>query len=149
LITRRINPEKIYNGVNWSLLLMFSGLFIVVHALEKSGISLKFFELAKTFNLENKWSFSFAATILSNIVSNVPAVLLFKPIMNMFANPEKMWLLLAVISTFAGNLTLVGSVANLIVVEQAKPYVKLGFFEYLKVGIPLAIITIIIGTLLL
>ncbi|OGF50758.1 MAG: hypothetical protein A2231_02740 [Candidatus Firestonebacteria bacterium RIFOXYA2_FULL_40_8] len=149
LITRRVNPEKIYDGINWSLLLMFSGLFIVVHALEKSGASLKFFEIAQTFNLENKWSFSFAATILSNIVSNVPAVLLFKPIMSIFVNPEKMWVLLAMVSTFAGNLTIIGSVANLIVVEQAKPYVKLGFFEYLKVGIPLTIITIIAGVLLL
>ena len=67
----------------------------------------------------------------------------------MFASPEKMWLLLAMVSTFAGNLTIIGSVANLIVVEQAKPYVKIKFFEYLKVGVPLTLITILLGTLLL
>ena len=149
LITRRVNPEKIYDGINWSLLLMFAGLFIVVRALETSGLAVKFFDIAQDFNLGNKWSFTLAATLLSNLVSNVPAVLLFKPIMNMFASPEKMWLLLAMVSTFAGNLTIIGSVANLIVVEQAKPYVKIKFFEYLKVGVPLTLITILLGTLLL
>ena len=146
LITRRVNPEKIYDGINWSLLLMFAGLFIVVRALETSGLAVKFFDIAQDFNLGNKWSFTLAATLLSNLVSNVPAVLLFKPIMNMFASPEKMWLLLAMVSTFAGNLTIIGSVANLIVVEQAKPYVKIKFFEYLKVGVPLTLITILLGT---
>ena len=149
LITRRVNPEKIYSHINWSLIMMFCGLFVVIHATEKSGLSKIFFDWAMNFRIENVFIFSSVVAVLSNLVSNVPAVILFKPMMNNFTNPEKFWLLLAMASTFAGNFSIIGSVANLIVVEQSKPYVKIGFFEYLKVGIPLTIISIFIGLLLL
>jgi len=129
--------------------MMFCGLFVVIHATEKSGLSKIFFDWAMNFKIENVFIFSGVVAVLSNLVSNVPAVILFKPMMNNFTNPEKFWLLLAMASTFAGNFSIIGSVANLIVVEQSKPYIKIGFFEYLKVGIPLTIISIFIGLLLL
>ena len=81
-------------------------------------------------------------------VSNVPAVLLFKPLMAAMADShrEQAWLALAMSSTLAGNLTVLGSVANLIVVESARRSgTTLGFVEYLKVGVPLTILTTLIG----
>jgi Na+/H+ antiporter NhaD/arsenite permease-like protein len=150
LITRRIKPDKVYHYINWNLLMMFSGLFIVIHAVEKTGLSAMFFDLAMKLNMQNESVFCVVTTLISNLVSNVPAVILFKPMMSHFpGNPDKFWLLLAMSSTFAGNLTIIGSVANLIVVEQSKNHVRISFVEYLKVGIPLTILTLIIGIILL
>lgn len=87
--------------------------------------------------------------MLSNIVSNVPAVLIFKPLIPHLANPRQAWLVLAMSSTLAGNLTVLGSVANLIVVECARREVRIAFWEYFKVGAPLALATIAVGALLL
>lgn len=87
--------------------------------------------------------------ILSNMVSNVPAVLLPKPFVAHLSDPERGWLTLAMASTLAGNLTILGSIANLIVVERAKQAVKISFFEYLKAGVPLTILTIGLGILVL
>ena len=86
------------------------------------------------------------SAVLSNIVSNVPAVLLFKPVVEAMpeAVRETAWLALALSSTFAGNLTVLGSVANLIVVERArKEGVTIGFWDYCRVGIPLTLITLV------
>lgn len=81
----------------------------------------------------------------SNIVSNVPFILVVRDQMITLANPTLGWELLAVASTFAGNLTLLGSVANIIVAESARDVGGIGFFEYLKVGLPLAAITTLVG----
>ncbi len=86
------------------------------------------------------------SVLLSNLVSNVPAVLLFKPLMEVMPQREQAWLALAMSSTLAGNLTVLGSVANLIVVESARRSgTHLGFLEYLKVGVPLTILTTLAG----
>jgi Na+/H+ antiporter NhaD/arsenite permease-like protein len=82
-------------------------------------------------------------------VSNVPAVLVFKPFVEHLADPRKGWLALAMSSTLAGNLTLLGSVANLIVIQRARHEVRISFLEYLKTGVPLAVVTIAIGVLFL
>jgi Na+/H+ antiporter NhaD/arsenite permease-like protein len=87
---------------------------------------------------------------LSNLVSNVPAVLLFKPLVPKLAEPERAWLIVAMASTLAGNLTLLGSVANLIVAESARAAdVRIGFLEYCRVGIPLTLVTLLAGWLIL
>jgi Na+/H+ antiporter NhaD/arsenite permease-like protein len=84
--------------------------------------------------------------VLSNLVSNVPAVLLFEPLMSAISRKEQAWLALAMSSTLAGNLTVLGSVANLIVVENARRSgTELGFVEYLKVGVPLTVLTTLVG----
>jgi len=70
----------------------------------------------------------------SNLVSNVPMVLLAGPQIGGFADPRLAWVALGVATTVAGNLTLLGSVANLIVAEQARRHHELGFFEYLRFG---------------
>ena len=86
------------------------------------------------------------SVLLSNLVSNVPAVLLFKPLMEVMPQKELAWLALAMSSTLAGNLTVLGSVANLIVVENARRAgTELGFVEYLKVGVPLTVLTTLVG----
>jgi Na+/H+ antiporter NhaD/arsenite permease-like protein len=88
-------------------------------------------------------------TVLSNLVSNVPAVMLYVPLIETQSEPHRLWLLLAMSSTFAGNLTIIGSVANLIVLEATKDEVVINFLEYFKVGAPLTIITVLAGILIL
>ncbi len=86
------------------------------------------------------------SAILSNLVSNVPAVLALKPFVAGAADPQRAWLVVAMASTLAGNLTLIGSVANLIVAERARAAgVSISFWAYFKVGAPLTLITIAFG----
>ena len=120
LITRRIKPEKVYHEIDWSLLAMFAGLFIVVAGVEKTSLERDMFEFAARFRLDRVGVLSTFSALLSNIVSNVPAVLVFRPIVPRLADPSLGWLTLAMSSTLAGNLTVLGSVANLIVVQRAR-----------------------------
>ena len=83
------------------------------------------------------------------LILNVPAVLLFKPLIPHLANPEHAWLALAMASTLAGNLTVLGSVANLIVIQRSKGQAALSFWEYFKVGLPLTILSITAAVLFL
>jgi Na+/H+ antiporter NhaD/arsenite permease-like protein len=144
----RVRPDKVYRQVDWSLLVMFTGLFIVVHAFRVHvvaawGIDQWHWLLGRPVDL-----LSLASAGLSNLVSNVPAVLLMEPVLQAVppASRETAWLALAMSSTFAGNLTVLGSVANLIVVEQARREgVPVSFGEYCKVGVPLTILTLALG----
>lgn len=146
LITRRVKPERVFIEIDWSLLIFFSGLFIITHTLNEYFIS-KYFQLNKTiFSGNMVFDLSLVSAALSNLISNVPAVLLISRALLNINNASNLWLALAMSSTFAGNLTLLGSVANLIVAESAKRQgIKLGFWEYLKAGIPITIITMILG----
>ena len=84
--------------------------------------------------------------MLSNIVSNVPATLALKPFIPSLPDAHRAWLVVAMSSTLAGNFTLIGSVANLIVAEQARAAgAPIGFFAYFKVGLPLTLITLAFG----
>ncbi|HTU02513.1 MAG TPA: anion transporter [Candidatus Sulfotelmatobacter sp.] len=147
LITRRVNPEQVYREIDWSLLVLFVGLFIVIAGVDRSPWAHDLEALATRLQLEQVGVLSLFSAALSNLVSNVPAVLIFKPLVAHLANPSRAWLTLAMSSTLAGNLTLLGSVANLIVVERARPTVRIGFLEHLKVGAPLTILTIGVGAL--
>jgi Na+/H+ antiporter NhaD/arsenite permease-like protein len=146
LITRRIKPERVFIELDWSLLVFFSSLFIITHTLNEHFIS-KNFELVQiSFSGNLVFDISIVTALLSNVISNVPAVLLLSPVVSKLINPENIWLTLAMSSTFAGNLTLIGSVANLIVAESAKKRgIKLEFKEYLKAGVPITILTLILG----
>lgn len=146
LMLDRIRPEKVFRAVDWPLLIMFAGLFVVVHAFEANVA--RAWEMGRSLGSGASpiISVSILSAALSNLVSNVPAVLLFKPLMASIPDREQAWLALAASSTLAGNLTLLGSVANLIVVEGARRGgVRIGFAEYLKVGVPLTIITTALG----
>ena len=145
LITRRVKPEKVYRRIDWSLLVMFAGLFIVVAGIERTSLERDLIELAGRLHLENAFLLSGFSAVLSNLVSNAPAVLVFKPFIAHLADPARAWLTLAMSSTYAGNLTVVGSVANLIVIQQARHRVKIGFWEHFRVGLPLTVLTTLIG----
>ncbi|MEH2407842.1 anion transporter [Nostoc sp.] len=138
-ITRRIKPQRVLNKVDWDLLVIFSGLFIVTAGVEKLGILNLFSGLVHT-----PLSILGVTALLSNLVSNVPAVLLLQ---HLLPHPDtKTWLLLAAGSTLAGNLTLLGSVANLIVAEAvAKLGYQLSFWEHLRFGLPLTVLTLILA----
>jgi len=148
LLTRRVKPEKIYIEIDWPLLVMFVGLFIVVAGFEKTVITPDVVGAIGRMRLDDKLVLGAVTAVLSNLVSNVPAVLLLKPFVPTLADPQRAWLVIAMAATFAGNLTLVGSVANLIVAQRARSRgVELGFWAYFKVGAPLTLLTIAIGLL--
>ena len=149
LVTRRVKPERIYHEIDWSLLVLFIGLFIVVAGFEKTPVPADLFRAAQPYHLERISVLSATAAILSNIVSNVPAVLVFKPFVAQVGDPGRTWLTLAMSTTLAGNLTILGSVANLIVIQKARHAIKIGFWEYFRVGAPLAVLTIAVGVLVL
>lgn len=143
LVTRRVKPERIFEQVDWSLLVFFAGLFVVTGALGYTGLSDALFALVKPVAQAGVAPLAVVTVMLSNLVSNVPAVLLFRPLVPHFAHPTSVWLTLAMASTLAGNLTLLGSVANLIVAESARARgVNLSFGEYLKAGIPITLLTV-------
>lgn len=147
LLLDRVNPGKVYPHVDWGLLLMFAGLFVVVRTFEVHVLSTVGVE-EWAARADPVWALSGLSAVLSNIVSNVPAVLLFKPVVGAMppAAQETAWLALALSSTFAGNLTVLGSVANLIVVEQArKEGVAIGFWDYCRVGTPVTLLTLVLG----
>ena len=148
LLLDRVRVEKIYGMIDWRLLVMFVGLFIVVHAFEVHVI--RGFDLQTWTVITNSpvVLLSGLSVVLSNIVSNVPAVLLFKPLIEVIPDKQTAWLALAMSSTLAGNLTMLGSVANLIVVEGARrERIHLGFGEFLKIGVPITILTTLVGVL--
>jgi Na+/H+ antiporter NhaD/arsenite permease-like protein len=142
----RVRPAKIYRAVDWPLLIMFMGLFVVVRGFEVEVVRTWGLERMETLRDSPVVLVSLLSVGLSNLVSNVPAVLLFQPLMDVMHQKEAAWLALAMSSTLAGNLTILGSVANLIVVENARRAgTELGFVEYLKVGVPLTILTTLVG----
>jgi len=146
LITRRLKPRRVFLEMDWSLLVFFSGLFIVTGAIETTGLTERLFAIALPVAEKGVAALSGVAVVLSNLVSNVPAVLLFRPLVPAFPDPQRTWLTLAMATTLAGNLTLLGSVANLIVAETAKARgVHLTFGEYLKAGVPITLSSLAIG----
>lgn len=148
LITRRVEPEAVFREVDWSLLVFFSGLFIVTGALETLGLSEALFAQVQPLAQQGVVALTAIAVVLSNLISNVPAVLLFRPFVPQFPDPTQAWLTLAMATTLAGNLTLLGSVANLIVAESAlRQGVQLSFSEYLKAGIPITLLSLATGVL--
>lgn len=139
LVTRRLKPDRILRAVEWDLLLMFSGLFILTQSVEKLNLLQAF-----TAMVDSSLGLLTVTVVLSNLISNVPAVLLLQPLIPQ--NHPQGWLLLAAGSTLAGNLTLLGSVANLIVAEAAaKQGYRLNFWEHLRFGLPLTGLTLAIA----
>lgn len=148
LLLGRVKPERVYAEIDWGLLVLFTGLFLVVHAFQLHVVSLWGIDgwawvLHRPVDL-----LSLVSAALSNLVSNVPAVLLMEPVLKAVpgASRETAWLALALSSTLAGNLTVLGSVANLIVVANAqREGVAVSFWDYGKVGVPLTLLTLALG----
>jgi len=147
LVRRTRDPKDVYGDVDWSLLVLFLGLFLIIGGAEQVGITTQLLHAAERMNLQNSFVFAAMVTLLSNVVSNVPAVMLLKGLIPQFQDPHTMWLMLAMSSTLAGNLTITGSVANIIVVEKARTVTHISFLDYMKTGVPVTVATIVIGLL--
>ena len=147
LITGKHEPRLVYDEVDWGLLVFFVGLFLIVGGAENVGLTGRLLQLSELWNLQNSGVFTMVTAALSNFVSNVPAVMLLKSLVPQFAKPHQGWLMLAMASTLAGNLTITGSVANIIVVERAKPEAQITFGQYLRVGVPITLLTLASGWL--
>ncbi|HWA87411.1 MAG TPA: anion transporter [Opitutus sp.] len=146
LVSRGRDPERVFGEIDWGLLVFFAALFVVTGAIETSGLGRDLFAWMRPWADGGPAKLTAVSVVLSNLVSNVPAVMLFRPVVPTLAQPQTAWLTLAMATTLAGNLTLLGSVANLIVAEIARRRnVRLSFIEYLKAGTPIAVFTLLIG----
>jgi Na+/H+ antiporter NhaD/arsenite permease-like protein len=146
LLLYPMKPQRVYREIDWSLLLLFVGLFIVLAGAEKALLTPALREAVANAGLARVPVLTIIAAALSNLVSNVPAVLVLAPFLHGIADPDRAWLVLAMASTLAGNFTILGSVANLIVVEQARRHaVDIGFWAYFRIGAPLTLATLALG----
>ena len=151
MLLHRHDTTRLWQHIDGTLLLFFAGLFVVVEGLNQSGGTAAFFQQFPLVNLADGLGGVLRLSALflvgSNVVSNVPFILVVRPAMATLPDPRLGWELLAMASTFAGNLTLLGSVANIIVAETARDLGGIGFREHLRVGAPLALLTTLLGTL--
>ena len=148
LLMTRLKSERIYAEIDWSLLLMFVGLFIIVAGAQRALLTPDALAAAGRLRLDQLPTLSLVTAALSNLVSNVPAVLIMRPFIDALPNHDTAWLAVAMASTLAGNFTVIGSIANLIVVQKAASLgVSISFWDYFRVGAPLTIVTLAIGTL--
>ena len=148
LITRTRDPHLVYEEVDWGLLVFFVGLFLIVGGAENAGLTKHLLGFGERFNLQHLGVFTLVTAILSNLVSNVPAVMLLKSLVTQFFDTHSAWLILAMASTLAGNLTITGSVANIIVVERAqKAAAVITFLDYFRIGLPVTLLTLLFGWL--
>jgi Na+/H+ antiporter NhaD/arsenite permease-like protein len=146
LLTRRVKPEKVYRQIDWDLLVLFIGLFVVIAGVERVGLAAALFELLEPIGLQTVAGLTVVSALASNVISNVPAVMLISRYIPQLHDPASGWLTLAMSSTLAGNLTLLGSIANLIVLEGARrQQVEITFWQYLRVGCPVTLLTLLFG----
>jgi len=155
LAAARRDPKPALEKVEWELLLFFAALFIVMRGLERSGaVALVSAEGTRAIELGGRWTTAAAVSgvmvVLSNLISNVPAVMLWRNVVPKLPDPALVWQAMAMSATFAGNLLLVGSMANLIVAERAEARgVRVGYWEYARAGIPVTMATIAWGVVVL
>ncbi|HVW27791.1 MAG TPA: anion transporter [Polyangiaceae bacterium] len=147
LLSRATESKKLYEHVDWTLLALFVGLFIVVEGLDASGVSLDVRNALAVFRTDTVFGLTALTAVLSNVVSNVPAVMVLKSSVLALPHPHTAWLTLAMASTLSGNLTLPGSLATIIVVERAREHTSISFLDFLKVGAPSAIAAATFGAL--
>lgn len=147
LFSRAVNPKRLYVRVDWTLLALFVGLFVVVAGFEKAGLAEKFLSLLMPIHPDSVWGLTIISAILSNVASNLPAVMVLKSMIPQLPNVTSSWLTLAMASTLAGNLTLPGSLASIIVVERAKGHANVTFTDFLRVGVPSALLSLGAGAI--
>jgi len=144
------DPVKAFEKVEWSLLLFFGALFVVMRGARDLPLIASLTSAAGAqlhgAPMHDAVVTSAAMLALSNLVSNVPAVVLWLPVVPNVVAPSFIWLVMAMSSTFAGNLTLLGSMANLIVAERAEARgERMGFGDYFRVGLPVTVLTLAWG----
>jgi Na+/H+ antiporter NhaD/arsenite permease-like protein len=147
LCSRKMRSRNILELVDWHLITLFCALFVVIHGIGMHQIpqTIMGFLTLHGIDVRNLLMLTGISTVMSNLVSNVPATLL----LIQFLEPANhvQWYVLALSSTYAGNLILIGSIANLIVIEQARYFgIRISFKEHAKTGIPVTIITLLILT---
>src|SRR5712692_4204079 len=150
LVAQR-DPAYAIERVDWELLLFFGSLFVVMRGFEATGAVGWIDGRALAAVQEgHRWPAAGAASgvmvVLSNLISNVPAVLLWRNVVPHLPHAELLWRVVAMSATFAGNLLLIGSVANLIVLAKAEARgTRIGFGEYARVGVPVTLLTLAWG----
>ena len=153
MVLARRDTHEVLKLVDWHLLVFFAALFVVVEGLSDTGLPDAIYRhLQPMFGAHatpQAWNLSWFSVAGSNIFSNVPFVLVAGKWIQHFADPALMWKVLALATTFAGNLTIIGSVANMIVVESAREHLEIGFWDYTRFGIPITILTTVAGTCVL
>ena len=149
------DPAYAIDRVEWSLLLFFASLFVVMRGFEQTG-AVAWIDRHALGLVQDGSPWRAAAAVsgvmatLSNLISNVPAVILWRNTVPSLPDPRLLWRVLAMSSTFAGNLLLIGSMANLIVAERAEARgVRIGFGEYARVGVPVTLLTLVWGIVVL
>lgn len=148
MMSRKLHSHKMLGLVDWQLLVLFVGLFVVNHVLDKTGLTAQAVErlAALGVDLHQPGPLFVAAFLLSNVVSNVPAVMLLLPL----ATHESAGPLLALASTMAGNLLIVGSIANIIMVEAAaRRGIRIDWKRHARTGVPVTVATLAISWLYL
>lgn len=149
LLVRRRDPAPLFSGVTWTVLVFFAALFIVAAAFQRTGLAETALSATKPWIPEsrNTATASLAAilTLGCQVVSNVPFILLGEPFIRSQPDPTLAWTTTALATTLAGNLTLLGSVANIIVIETAKAEDEIGFVTYIKAGLPVTIASLVVG----
>jgi Na+/H+ antiporter NhaD/arsenite permease-like protein len=150
LIFGRVRPSEVIKNVDWVLLLFFASLFIVVEGAVKAGLMNTFIHShGLSGNLGGIIKMHGLSLFMSQIVSNVPYTVMMLPVLKPI-NSEILWLSLASASTLAGNATIIGAMANLIVIESAeKQGIKIKFFEFFKVGIVVTLLSFVISVAVL
>ena len=144
LTSRKLHSRQTLGLVDWQLLVLFGGLFVVNHAFAEAGLAARAFGwlAAHGLDISGPLALFLATPVLSNLVSNVPAIMLLLPV----AEGTTQGLVLALSSTFAGNLLLVGSIANLIVVAAAEAEgVKIGWRRHAALGVPVTLVTLMLA----
>jgi len=153
MVLARRDTHEVLKLVDWHLLVFFAALFVVVDGLSDTGLPDAIYRhLQPMFGAHvttQAWNLTWFSVAGSNIFSNVPFVLVAGKWIARFAEPLLMWKVLALATTFAGNLTIIGSVANMIVVESAREHIQVGFWGYARCGIPITILTTVAGVLVL
>ena len=143
LLSRRLHSSHVLGLIDWPLLLLFMGLFVVNHAFETTGLAAQAVAWLGTqgVHLTDPGPLLVAGAVLSNLVSNVPAVMLLLP--HLGGSGEQAGVMLALVTTFAGNLLLVGSIANLIVADLARQQgIVIDWKRHAVTGIPVTLLTL-------
>ena len=153
MVLARRDTHDVLKLVDWHLLLFFAALFVVVDGLSDTGLAEAIYSrLQPIFGSSTPaqaWNLTWFSVVGSNVFSNVPFVLVAANWIARFTDPVLMWKVLALGTTFAGNLTIIGSVANMIVVESARDHIQVGFWDYARFGIPITILTTVAGVTVL
>jgi Na+/H+ antiporter NhaD/arsenite permease-like protein len=153
MVLARRDTHEVLKLVDWHLLVFFAALFVVVDGLSDTGLPDAIYRhlqpVLGSHVAGQTWNLTWFSVAGSNIFSNVPFVLVAGKWITHFVEPVLMWKVLALATTFAGNLTIIGSVANMIVVESAREHLEVGFWDYARFGIPITILTTAAGVFVL